>query len=63
MYVAESLWNPIKEGLIEEHKKIKLGSPLDADSYLSAVIDDKVSLDLELLRLSVFTNIVVVKRC
>ena len=49
MYVAESLWNPIKEGLIEEHKKIKLGSPLDADSYLSAVIDDKVSFQCCLL--------------
>jgi len=41
MYVAESLWGSIKEGLLEEHKKIKVGSPLEADNYLSAVIDDK----------------------
>jgi 1-pyrroline-5-carboxylate dehydrogenase len=41
MYVAESKWDEIREGLIEEHKKIKMGSVLEPDSFLSAVIDDK----------------------
>ena len=42
MYVPESKWPTIRDRLIEEVKKIKLGSPLEADSFLSAVIDDKV---------------------
>ena len=28
--------------LVAAHKEIKVGSPLEVDSYLSAVIDDKV---------------------
>lgn len=41
MYVPQSLWPKIKEGLVEAQKQIKYGSPLEADSFLSAVIDDK----------------------
>lgn len=41
MYVPESLWPKIKEGLLETRKKLKLGSPLEYDSFLSAVIDEK----------------------
>ena len=43
MYVPESCWDTVREGLVEQHKHIKLGSPLEADSFLSAVIDDKVA--------------------
>lgn len=43
VYVPESLWPQIKEGLLETHKQVKLGSPLDRETFLSAVIDDKVS--------------------
>ncbi|ELU02181.1 hypothetical protein CAPTEDRAFT_218806 [Capitella teleta] len=39
MYVPESCWDTVREGLTEEHKNMKLGSPLEADSFLSAVID------------------------
>ncbi|KAG8186488.1 hypothetical protein JTE90_009243 [Oedothorax gibbosus] len=41
MYVPESLWPKIKEGLLELRNKIKMGSPLDPDTFLSAVIDDR----------------------
>ncbi|KAK2157912.1 hypothetical protein LSH36_181g01002 [Paralvinella palmiformis] len=41
MYVPESKWPQIRDRMLEEHKKIKLGSPMQADSFLSAVIDDK----------------------
>ncbi|XP_076320631.1 delta-1-pyrroline-5-carboxylate dehydrogenase, mitochondrial-like [Tachypleus tridentatus] len=41
MYVPESIWPQIKEGLLETRKKLKLGSPLEYDSFLSAVIDEK----------------------
>jgi len=44
MYVPESKWPQIRDRMLEEHKKIKLGSPMQADSFLSAVIDDKVHL-------------------
>ena len=40
-YVPASLWPDIREGLIEQHKTLKLGSPLELDAFLSAVIDDK----------------------
>ncbi len=42
MYVPQSKWPEIKEGLLNIQKQIKLGSPLEADSFFSAVIDDKV---------------------
>ncbi|XP_031556845.1 delta-1-pyrroline-5-carboxylate dehydrogenase, mitochondrial-like [Actinia tenebrosa] len=41
MYVPESKWPQIKEGLIEEHKKIKMGSPDDLENtFVTAVIDE-----------------------
>lgn len=44
MYCPKSLWPEVKEGLIEVHKKMKVGSPLDGQTFLSAVIDQAVSL-------------------
>lgn len=42
MYVPDSLWPQIKEGLLAIHKEIKLGDPAeDFSTFLSAVIDDK----------------------
>lgn len=42
MYVPDSLWPQIKEGLLAIHKDIKLGDPAeDFSTFLSAVIDDK----------------------
>ena len=46
MYVPESKWPKIKEGMLEIQKQIKVGSPLEADSFLSAVIDDKVHVQV-----------------
>ena len=43
MYVPQSLWMNVREGLVEAHKHIKYGSPLEPHNFLSAVIDDKVS--------------------
>ncbi|XP_044762885.1 delta-1-pyrroline-5-carboxylate dehydrogenase, mitochondrial isoform X2 [Coccinella septempunctata] len=39
MYVPESLWPKIKEGLIAERNKLKIGDPTEADSFMGAVID------------------------
>ncbi|XP_074655874.1 delta-1-pyrroline-5-carboxylate dehydrogenase, mitochondrial-like isoform X2 [Tubulanus polymorphus] len=41
LYVPQSMWPEIKEKLVATRNKLKLGSPLEFDSYLSAVIDDK----------------------
>ncbi|XP_014253034.1 delta-1-pyrroline-5-carboxylate dehydrogenase, mitochondrial [Cimex lectularius] len=41
MYVPESLWPKIKEGLLETRKKLKVGDVRDFDTFMSAVIDDK----------------------
>ncbi|GIY84824.1 hypothetical protein CDAR_282181 [Caerostris darwini] len=41
MYVPESLWPQIKEGLLEIRNQIKVGSPLEPDTFVSAVIDDR----------------------
>ncbi|XP_072174454.1 LOW QUALITY PROTEIN: delta-1-pyrroline-5-carboxylate dehydrogenase, mitochondrial-like [Diadema setosum] len=40
LYVPESMWPAFKESLIEKQKQIKLGSPLDFTSFLSAVINE-----------------------
>jgi len=41
MYVPESLWDEVKEGLVETQKTIKMGPATEADSFMSAVIDEK----------------------
>lgn len=42
MYVPDSLWPQIRQGLLDIHKEIKLGDPVDDFStFFSAVIDDK----------------------
>jgi len=39
-YIPESLWNRIKEILIEEIKSIKVGDVRDFDNFVNAVIDE-----------------------
>ncbi|NXC43842.1 AL4A1 protein, partial [Penelope pileata] len=42
LYAPRSLWPQIKEKLLEETKKIKVGDPVqDVGTFFSAVIDDK----------------------
>ncbi len=41
MYVPESLWPKVKEGLAETQKTLKVGPATDFDTFMSAVIDDK----------------------
>merc|ERR1712027_189715 len=41
MYVPESLWPKVKEGLAETQKSLKVGTPLEFDTFMSAVIDGK----------------------
>lgn len=43
MYIPKSLWSKVKDGMINIQKDIKVGSPLDKETFVSAVIDDKVS--------------------
>ncbi|XP_063965837.1 delta-1-pyrroline-5-carboxylate dehydrogenase, mitochondrial-like [Lytechinus pictus] len=40
IYIPQSMWPAFKEGLVERQKQIKLGSPLDFTSFLSAVINE-----------------------
>jgi len=41
VYVPESLWGDIKDGLVETQKSLKMGPATEADSFMSAVIDKK----------------------
>ncbi|KAG5891105.1 hypothetical protein JTB14_028493 [Gonioctena quinquepunctata] len=41
MYVPESLWPKVKEGLLAKRAQLKIGDPTDPQSFTSAVIDDK----------------------
>ncbi|CAH3135862.1 unnamed protein product [Pocillopora meandrina] len=41
IYVPESKWAEVKELLIQKHKELKMGSPEDYDTFVSAVIDGK----------------------
>ncbi|XP_046389015.1 delta-1-pyrroline-5-carboxylate dehydrogenase, mitochondrial [Ischnura elegans] len=41
MYVPRSLWPKVKEGLLRERDKLKVGPPTEYDSFMAAVIDEK----------------------
>ncbi|CAL8336472.1 unnamed protein product [Lota lota] len=42
MYVPDSLWPQIRDGLLDIHKEIKVGNPVeDFSTFFSAVIDEK----------------------
>ncbi|XP_026501130.2 delta-1-pyrroline-5-carboxylate dehydrogenase, mitochondrial [Vanessa tameamea] len=41
MYLPRSLADPIKQGLLEERAKLKIGNPTDFKIFAGAVIDDK----------------------
>lgn len=41
LYVPESKWLEIKTGLIDLMKELKIGSPLEFDTFTSSVIDEK----------------------
>lgn len=41
MYVPESLWPKIKEGMISARNEIKVGDPTQYDTFMGAVIDGK----------------------
>lgn len=43
MYVPKSKWNGIRDGLVAAIKQMKVGSPLEYDTFMTSVIDDKVS--------------------
>lgn len=40
-YIPESLWPKIKEGLIREQEKLKVGDVSDFTTFMGAVIDEK----------------------
>jgi len=42
LYIAESLWPDFKQQLLTALKDVKVGSPLDPESFLSAIIDAEV---------------------
>ncbi len=41
LYVPESLWGPVKEGLLRELPKMKVGSVDDLESFMGAVISEE----------------------
>jgi len=41
MYVPESRWADIRDGLVATVKQLKVGSPLERDTFMTAVIDAK----------------------
>ncbi|KAL9902261.1 delta-1-pyrroline-5-carboxylate dehydrogenase, mitochondrial [Glossina fuscipes] len=41
MYVPESLWSKVKDGLVAEAGKLKIDDPTDVTTFTGAVIDDK----------------------
>merc|ERR1711981_1033987 len=41
MYVAESIWPQVKEGLVEVQKTLKMGDVSDFGNFMSAVIDQR----------------------
>ena len=41
MYIPESLWPKIKDGLLKMRDTLKVGDVTDFKSFMSAVIDDK----------------------
>lgn len=41
LYVPQSLWGKIKEGLLEKRKELQLGDVCDLSTFMGAVIDDK----------------------
>jgi len=41
VYISESIWPKFKEDFLAAVKQIKLGSPLEYDTFVSAVIDER----------------------
>ncbi|XP_076451536.1 delta-1-pyrroline-5-carboxylate dehydrogenase, mitochondrial-like [Babylonia areolata] len=41
LYVPQSMWPKVKDGLLAALKEVKVGSPLDRQNLVTAVIDDK----------------------
>ncbi len=44
LYVPRSLWPAIRERLCQLLEEVKIGSPLEKETFTSAVIDEIVSL-------------------
>lgn len=44
LYVPQSLWPQIKAKLLSALSEVKMGSPLDRENLVTAVIDDKVNI-------------------
>lgn len=42
LYVPASKWPEFRDSLLEAHKQMKVGSPMEFDTFTSAVIDEKV---------------------
>lgn len=40
-YVPRSLWPAVRDGLVEELKRVKVGQPDEMDSFVCAVIDER----------------------
>ena len=44
MYIPQSMWPKVKDKLLAALKEVKVGSPLERENLVTAVIDDKVNL-------------------
>lgn len=46
LYIAESVWPTFRDQLLTSLKDVKVGSPLDEEAFLSAVIDKQVGFQV-----------------
>ena len=44
LYVPASMWVSLKQHLVNIHSEIKIGAPIEKETYVSAVIDAKVGV-------------------
>jgi 1-pyrroline-5-carboxylate dehydrogenase len=40
-YIADNIWDEVKEGLLQDAKDMKMGPPTDFSNFVNAVIDEK----------------------
>ena len=50
LYVPESMWPQLKERVLSILSEVKMGSPLDRENLVTAVIDAKVSLSKQTMK-------------
>jgi len=45
-YISRSIWNTVKEKMVDDLRSFKMGSPEDFSNFINAVIDDKAYMKI-----------------